>query len=441
MNWVLYISIFLISLFVFYKTKLKSRHVLITTSLLFISFFSWQTTFCLILLTATTTQLQKSKGKAWIGIIVHLCCIISVYFLEKKFTFFKIGLSYYAIQNIGVLLLSIRQKPQQFNFRDLLFANAFFAKFISGPILLPKEIKSLKCSSKFNSQNFTLGINRILFGIFKKLVLADNLHIITDTVFGEKNIELKSITILFASLLFTIEMYLNFSAYTDLALGVAKLFNINLKENFKTPLRAKSISEYWKKTHMSLIEWLTQNFFHPVTFKFRKHPKNGIILGIILTFILSGLWHGLYVGFLIWGLLNGLYLSVEYLCKKTGLKLPRLIGWLVTLLLISFSNLFFVSKTWKNSLFFFEKLVDIKSWDFNWEKDVFAILGNGWYLEQQFQIGMILVIILIFFIWEKKLEKLAKSPYFSIGFLSILTLLCFLVGNFNDGAEFIYMQF
>ena len=85
--------------------------------------------------------------------------------------------------------------------------------------------------------------------------------------------------------------------------------------------------------------------------------------------------------------------------------------------------------------------MDIKSWDFNWEKDVFAILGNGWYLEQQFQIGMILVIILIFFIWEKKLEKLAKSPYFSIGFLSILTLLCFLVGNFNDGAEFIYMQF
>tara|TARA_B100001173_G_scaffold309400_1_gene321633 strand:+ start:566 stop:1891 length:1326 start_codon:yes stop_codon:yes gene_type:complete len=440
-NWILYIFIFSISLFVFYKTKLKARYVLIYTSLVFISLLSWQSAICLILLTIITSQLQKSRVKAYIGIIIHLCCVTSLYFLEHNFTFFKLGLSYYSIQNIGVLLLSIRQTPQQYSFSDLLFANAFFAKFISGPILLPKEINNLKCESKFNSQNFTIGINRILFGIFKKIVLADNLHIITETVFGAKNIEVKSITILFASLLFTIEMYLNFSAYTDLALGTAKLFNINLKENFKIPLRSKSVSEYWKKTHISLIEWLTQNFFYPLTFKFRKHPKYGVILGIILTFILSGLWHGLYGGFLIWGLLNGIYLSIEYLFRKVGIQLPKFAGWLTTLFLISFSNLFFVSKTWKNSLFFFGKLLDRKSWNFNWEKDVFAILGNGWYLEQQFQIGMILILILVFFMCEKQLEKMAKSPYFSISFLSILMLLCFVVGNFNNGAEFIYMQF
>ena len=432
---------FAISLLVFHKTKLKARYVLISISLVFISLLSWQSAVCLILLTAITSQLQKSRGKAWAGIIIHLCAIESVYFLGDDFTFFKIGLSYYAIQNIGVLLLSIREKPQQYRFKDLLFANAFFAKFISGPILLPKEINSLKCTSKFNPQNFILGINRILFGIFKKIVLADNLHIITDTVFGEKNIELKSITILVASLLFTIEMYLNFSAYTDLALGIAKLFNINLKENFKIPLRSKSVSEYWKKTHISLIEWLTQNFFYPLTFELRKHPRYGVILGIMLTFILSGLWHGIYAGFLIWGLLNGIYLSFEYFCKKSVIRLPRFIRWLSTILLISFSNLFFVAKTWKNSLFFFGKLLDIKSWSFNWEKDVFAILGNGWYLEQQFQIGMISVLVFVFFVCEKRLEKMAKSHYFSISFLSILMLLCFILGNFNNGAEFIYMQF
>lgn len=354
---------------------------------------------------------------------------------------FKIGLSYYAIQNIGILLLSVNQKPQKYNFMDLLFANAFFAKFISGPILLPKEISNLKCTSRFNLENLKLGINRVLYGIFKKIVLADNLHIITDTVFGVKNLELKSPTILFASLLFTVEMYLNFSAYTDIALGIAKLFNINLKENFKIPLRAKSISDYWKKTHISLIQWLTQNFFFPVTFKLRKHPKYGVILGIMVTFLFSGLWHGLYAGFLIWGLLNGVFLSIEYLGKKAGIQLPYLISWLTTILLISLSNLFFVSKTWKKSLFFLNKLLDTKSWEFKWEKDVFAILGNGWHLEQQFQIGMILIFVVLFFILEKRLEKLAKSPYFSIGFLSLLTLLCFLIGNFNNGAEFIYMQF
>ena len=135
------------------------------------------------------------------------------------------------------------------------------------------------------------------------------------------------------------------------------------------------------------------------------------------------------------------YLSTEYIGKKAGIKLPKSIGWLCTILFISFSNLFFVSKTWKNSLNFTKQVFTIESWNFKWEPDVFAVLGNGWYLEQQFQIGMILTLILIFLIVEKNLEKMAKSSNFSIGFISILTLLCFLIGNINDGAEFIYMQF
>ena len=443
MNWVPYISIFifLVSLIVFYKTKLRGKDILITASILLISFLSWQSVLFVIALTAITTSLQKSKSKAWIGIIIHLGCITSIYFLKEEFTFFKFGLSYYAVQNIGILLLSIRHKPQEYHFTDLLFANAFFAKFISGPILLPKEINALKYASKFNPTNFTSGINRILFGIFKKIVLADNLHIITSTVFGNTEIEFKGITILLASIFFTIEMYLNFSAYTDIALGVAKLFNVTLKENFKIPLRSSSISEYWKKTHISLIDWLTQNFFYPVSFQLRKHPTYGIIIGILITFILSGLWHGIYAGFLIWGVLNGVYLSTEYIGKKAGIKLPKAIGWLCTIILISFSNLFFVSQTWKNSLNFTTQVFTIESWNYQWENDVFAILGNGWYLEQQFQLGMILTFVFIFLILEKRLEKMAKSSSFSIGFTSILTLLCFLIGNLNDGAEFIYMQF
>jgi len=440
-NWVSYIAIILISLFVFYKTKLRGKDILIASSIILISFLSWQSAICVIFLTTVTTLLQTSKSKSWIGIIIHLVSIISIYFLEEELTFFKFGLSYYAIQNIGVLLLSVRNKPQKFHFRDLLFTNVFFAKFISGPILLPKEINDLKYTSKFNPKNFTSGFNRILFGIFKKIVLADNLHIITSTVFDNSATEFKGITILFASLLFTIEMYLNFSAYTDIALGIAKLFNITLKENFKTPLSSSSISEYWKKTHISLIDWLTQNFFYPVSFRLRKHPLFGVVIAIMITFILSGLWHGIYAGFLIWGILNGVYLSTEYIGKKAKIKLPKAIGWLCTIFCISFSNLFFVSKTWKNSLNFLKQVFTIESWDFEWETNVFAILGNGWYLEQQFQLSMILTLIFVFLILEKRLEKMAKSSNLSIGFTTVLTLLCFLIGNLNDGAEFIYMQF
>ena len=366
---------------------------------------------------------------------------MSVYFLEQDFSFFKVGLSYYSIQNIGILLICIRYKPQDYSFKNLLFANAFFAKFISGPILLPHEISTLKCSSKFNGKNFKCGVNRIIFGVFKKLVLADNLHVMTSAVFASKDIEFKAVTILFASLIFTVEMYLNFSAYTDIAIGIAKLFNVKLKENFKLPLRSTSVSEYWKKTHISLIEWLTQNLFYPVSFKLRKYPRYGIFTGIMITFIISGLWHGLFVGFLVWGFLNGIYLGFEYILKKSGIKIPFFFGWLSTIILISFSNLFFVSKTWENSLNFSKQIFNAESWKFKWETDVFAVLGNGWHLEEQFQMGMIMILVFIFLSFEKRLDKLAKSSYFSISFISVLILLCFLIGNLNDGAEFIYMQF
>ena len=152
-----------------------------------------------------------------------------------------------------------------------------------------------------------------------------------------------------------------------------------------------------------------------------------IVIGILTTFILSGLWHGLYAGFVVWGILNGIFLSTEYIGKKAGIKPPKSIGWLCTILFISFSNLFFVAKTWENSLNFTQQVFTTESWNFKWETDVFAVLGNGWYLEQQFQIGMILTLMLIFLIVEKNLEKMAKSSNFSIGFISILTLLCFLI--------------
>ena len=119
----------------------------------------------------------------------------------------------------------------------------------------------------------------------------------------------------------------------------------------------------------------------------------------------------------------------------------KLIGWILTILFISFSNLFFVAKSWENSLNFIYQIFNYESWSFNWESDVFAVLGNGWYLEQQFELGMILILIFLFLLFEKALEKASKSTNLSITFISILTLLCFLFGSFNDGAEFIYMQF
>ena len=144
---------------------------------------------------------------------------------------------------------------------------------------------------------------------------------------------------------------------------------------------------------------------------------------------------------MIWGILNAVYLIVEFLGKKGGIKTPPFLSWPFVIILISFANLFFKSGYWANAISFLSALTALENWIFVWDKDVWAILGNGWYLEQQFQLILIGILFASFFLLERRLENLSRSSNISIIFLTIIGLLIFLVGNFNDGTEFIYMQF
>ncbi len=444
MEWLIYISFFVIGLLSYYKTAVDSSLVLILLSLSILSVYNYQAAIAVTSLTGITYLLQSSKKRAWLSITIQISILIWVNYFIEKGILFNLGLSYYGLQNIGILLTSIRKSPQNISFNQILISNIFFPKFISGPILTFKEIVDFKTDNTFESTNIYMGINRVLFGVFKKLVLADNITVITNTVFNHPESQFKGITISIAGLLFTIEMYLNFSAYTDIALGTARLFNIKLKENFNLPMRSFSISEYWKKTHISLIDWLTQNIFYYITFVCRKHPISSIILGILITFTLSGIWHGSAVGFLIWGLLNALYLIVDFLIKKLKLaenKIYNYLGWSITILAVSFANLFFRSRYYANSKKLVQQLTDPVNWDFNWAEDVIAILGNGGYLEQQFNLAIVLLCITSFLIFEHKLENLSKLDKPSITYYSVIILLIFMLGNFNAGTKFIYMQF
>ncbi len=441
MLWWTYILICLIGFGIFLKATKFQREILSIFSIVLIGILSWKAAIAVILLSGITYIFQQKKITNWIGVFIQLTILVYHNYFFNENWIFKLGLSYYGLQNIGILLLSIRQKPQIFSFQKILFANTFFPKFLSGPILLPKEIKKLTPQNKLTQSNVFYGINRIVFGLFKLLVLAGNLSIITSTVFGHPESEFKAITVIIASLLFTFEMYLNFSGYTDIALGFAKLFNVDLKENFNLPLRSNSVSEYWRKTHISLIDWFTQNFFYYLTFKWRKLPNLSVIAGITITFILSGIWHGSAIGFLIWGILNTIYLIIEFLGKKLKIKLPNLIAWPMVILAVSFANLFFISKYWANSIHYLNNIFNADGWNFDWNMHVIAILGNGGYLEQQFQLIVVSILVFSFLIFEKSLQKKAKSNAISIAFLSILAILIFVFGNFNDGSDFIYMQF
>ena len=443
MEWLTYISLFTLGIIAYYRTS-KPEAVITILSITLLVIYSYQSLILALILTVVTYLLQTSKKNAWIGITIQLSVLITVNYFTPNDVLFKIGLSYYGLQNIGILLTSIRRSTQNLTFQQILISNILFPKFISGPILTSSEIEKFKINNNFNWSNIYSGTNRILFGLAKKLVLADNLTAITDAVFNHPGSEFKSITIVIASVVFTIEMYLNFSAYTDIAIGICKLFNIKLKENFNIPLRSFSISEYWQKTHISLIDWLTQNIFYYITYTWRKHPITSTILGIAITFTLSGIWHGSDIGFLIWGILNATYLIIEFLIKRINTKnkkIYKFLGWTLTITAISFSNLFFRARSYNNIKAYISQISNPQKWDLIWAKDVIAILGRGGYLEQQFNLLTILILVTTFLLFEQKIQGLSEKKSPSIVYLTTLVLLIFLFGNFNAGAEFIYMQF
>lgn len=411
----------------------KATYFLITLSLVFLTWLDPFASIALLGLTLITYGTTQSKQSAILGLFIHLAFFLSPLFTNGS-TLGKLGFLYYGLQNVGILIERYRGRITRIQLLDLLFHNSFWAKAFAGPILLPKEITAPKV--EISKENLIAGIQRILFGIAKKWILADRLGIIVNTVFEGNPSDLKGITVVIASILFTFQMYLDFSAYTDIALGTAKLFGIHLKENFALPFRSKSISEYWKRTHISLIDWLRQNVFYYLTFKWRNTKHWAAIIGIMATFILSGIWHGFYWGFVIWGLLNGMYLAIGRYIKSKSIPF---ISTLWVVLIVSFANFFFKAASW-DSIHALGQLV--LAWEnFEWMSDVIAILGNGGFLEQQYNLLELFVLLTVFFIFERKLEAISKDTQLKPSFIILLILSILFFANFHDGAAFIYVQF
>lgn len=417
-------------------------------SILILSYWDINST-ALVLLLSTITYIFKIRypKKAWIAIAIHVLVLLFfktelIWSGDKTNTeliqgFIFLGLSYYSLQNITILL-----DKNKISLTNLMTANLFFPKFIAGPILLPKEIASLKWDTKFNIENIAAGTQRILYGLAKKLILADRLSVITNNIFNASSSHQTLFSISFSALIFTVQMYIDFSAYSDIAIGTAKLFGIELKENFKLPLRSKNISEYWRRTHISLIDWLTNYIYYPLVYMFRKHTFLSITIAILVTFTLSGFWHGGAVGYIIWGALNGTYLLVEYTWKR--LKLSQLhfsVSLTMSILFISFSNLFFKLKTWPNIKEISLNVFSNNNLPNNWMTDFVAIIGNGGHLIQQYNLMETATLLILFLLFENTLESKAKNTKFSYTYLfaTILSILFF--GNFNAGDEFIYVQF
>jgi D-alanyl-lipoteichoic acid acyltransferase DltB (MBOAT superfamily) len=232
-----------------------------------------------------------------------------------------IGISFFTFKLISYVIEIHREHIQpSSDFIEFGVYVAFFPTILSGPIDRPnKFIPQLKAKRSFNYDMAFDGSRQILWGMFTKMCIADNLAIATDSIWSDFSSQNGS-TLLLMALLYPIQMYADFDGYSNMAIGVGKILGINVAKNFNHPFLARNIAEYWRNWHISLTGWLTDYVFSPLNIAFRNLNNLGIIFAILVNFVLIGLWHGANWTFAIFGLYHGLLYIPLILSGSFGKK-------------------------------------------------------------------------------------------------------------------------
>lgn len=358
-----------------------------------------------------------------------------------------LGISYYTFLAISYLADVYRGKIKaEKEFLVYAVYLSFFPIVLSGPIERAGNlINRLHKTEKFDYSNAVLGLERILWGCFKKLVIADNLAMYVNAV-GDNVYEYTGFAIVLANLGFTIQLYCDFSGYSDMAIGFAKMLNIHLEENFKAPYFSTSIKEFWSRWHISLSGWLRDYIYIPLGGS--RCSKIRGMFNLMLTFLVSGIWHGAGIKYLIWGGMHGILQCAEkvfmdiFNVPKTKRKVSKLLSLIVTFLIINFTWLPFWLPTTRSFLYALTHM-------FDGVQNIGSYIRNGIneFNINSFMVVTLLISLSVLIIHDYKAKKSEVYDRFVVNsklerrIVRISLLLLVLCFNCVSGSGFIYFQF
>jgi D-alanyl-lipoteichoic acid acyltransferase DltB (MBOAT superfamily) len=471
-------GLFVLSVVLFYSiTNKYQSYILFASSLLFIAAFSDSIAVFSLAFTIINYFLgiflekyrnnRALKNKLfWLSILVDVGILVFFkyfisYFENLNFTFFSsgiyskipyqsimipIGISYYTFQALGYLIRIDRGiEKAEHNFFIFATFLLFFPKFLSGPVERSNHfLPQLNNSLKFDKNNFESGIRLFSFGLFKKIVIADNLYGAVLSVYGDVY-HYTGAPLLIVLIVQAIYIYSDFSGYTDMALGISKMFGINLIDNFNRPFLARNISEFWRRWHLSLSSWCNDFIYTSFIVKFRRWKIKAVIFGIFLTFFIVGIWHGANLTFVILGLLQGIAIVYEFYTRRIRLRiasrLPKnvanTLSRIIVFLFMAFSMIFFFANSVKDASYFILHLF----------RNIHFNLTEIDFIDNKPEFLIALIFFLLLFIIEMLIEKgknllliYLKQPILIRG-LGYFTLL-FLTWLFYSGIHtFYYMRF
>ncbi len=393
------VSIVLFYLMMFFEKKFKvlkklrlSDLLLILMSLVFYAWGDIRGAFVLIVLlliiyifSLLLSSLKNHSEKVQktilaLALIIPIVVLIhfkysrwlnKIFFKELSFslpvnTWTMLGISFIVFSAISYLI-DIYRGDAKAKFIDAALYMTFFPKIISGPIVLYRDFAAQLKTRKYNPDKFVSGINLIIIGLAKKVILADSFGRVVAEIEKQGN----SITAGIAwacLLLYTLQIYHDFSGYSDIAIGLAELFGISIKKNFDFPYTSLSVSEFWRRWHISLGSFLREYIYFPLGGS--RKGRTRTYINLFIVFLISGIWHGTGFAYLFWGILHGVCVVIERMFRSkesdlyTKLKQSKpkyyayaAVRWLITMCIVSLGWQFFRLNSFKAALKFFGMLI------------------------------------------------------------------------------------
>ena len=350
-----------------------------------------------------------------------------------------LAISFFTFQQIAYLVDSYKAETREYDFLNYALFVTFFPQLIAGPIVHHKEMmpQFAKVGNKVkNYKNIALGLFIFSVGLFKKVMIADTFAVWANAGFDAAS-TLNILEAWATSLSYTFQLYFDFSGYTDMAIGIALLFNIKLPINFNSPYKALNIQDFWRRWHMTLSRFLRDYIFIPLGGSRKSNYRT--YTNLMITFLLGGFWHGAGWTFIFWGFLHGLALSIHKLWQTFGFKIWTWLAWLITFNFVNIAWIFFRAKEWDDAIKVLGSMfgfTNAKILEFSKVKYLFSSIG-----ESSYTLPMIIVGFIIVLKFKNSIEY--KNIFNTNLIYIIITTLLFLVafGGINEFSEFLYFNF
>ena len=463
--------VFLLYWFVFNKNKKYQNLILILASYYFYSCWDWRFLFLLVFSTfldySTGIKIEKSEKVStrkfwfWLSIIVNLGFLG----MFKYYNFFAnsfaellngfglktspflldvvlpVGISFYTFHGLSYVIdIYYKRIKAEYNFIDYSLFVSYFPLLVAGPIerathLLPQ----VKVKRTFDFEKAQQGLYQLLWGLVKKVVIADTCATYANAIFDNYE-NMNSLSLILGAIYFAFQIYGDFSGYSDMALGMSKLFGIDLLKNFNYPYFSRDIAEFWRRWHISLSSWFKDYLYIPLGGS--KGSKLKQVRNVFIIFVVSGFWHGANWTYLAWGFINAVYFlpllllnrnrnNMETVALKWNLNSFRVLGQIVTTFLLStLAWVFFRAPTITDAVLYLKR-----------------ILTNGEFVSQYLKNErynyelLIMVFLFVLIEWNNRFKEEPISGKYSTIKLTLCLLSLLALGTYSDYKEFIYFQF